>query len=66
MMLKLDWFDSLKSLGVDIRVWNPIQTRSEIDFEATTSASSVVYKTTEIKQADDEDINEQFSRCKKQ
>ena len=59
----LDWFDSLKSLGVDIRIWNEIQERFEIDFEAAPSASSVVYKITEIKQADHEDMNEYFGRC---
>jgi hypothetical protein len=58
----LNWFDSLQSLGVDIRVWAQIQTRFEIDSEAAPSASSVVYKITEIKQADQEDVNEYFSR----
>ena len=58
----LDWFDSIQALGVDIRVWDQIQARFEIDFEAAPSASSVVYKITEIKQADHEDVNEYFSR----
>jgi transcription termination factor NusB len=41
-----------------------MQTRLfEIDFEAAPSASSAVYKITEIKQADHEDVNEYFSRC---
>jgi hypothetical protein len=34
----------------------------QIDFEAAPSASSVVYKITEIKQADHEDVNDYFSR----
>ena len=59
----LDWFGSLKSLGVDIHIWNEIQERFEIDFEAVPSASSVVYKITEIKQADHKDVNEYFGRC---
>ncbi len=58
----LDWFDSIQALGVDIRIWEQIQARFEIDFEAAPSASSVVYKITEIKQADHEDVNEYFSR----
>ncbi len=58
----LDWFDSIQALGVDIQVWDQIQARLEIDFEAAPSASSVVYKITEIKQADHEDVNEYFSR----
>jgi hypothetical protein len=58
----IDWFDSIQTLGVDIQVWDQIQARFEIDFEAAPSASSVVYKITEIKQADHEDVNEYFSR----
>jgi hypothetical protein len=61
----LNWFDSLKSLGVNIRVWNQIQTRFEIDFEAALSASSVVNKITEIKQAGHEDFKEYFGRYNK-
>ena len=58
----IDWFDSIQALGVDIRVWDEIQARFETDFEAAPSASSIVYKITEIKQADHEDVNEYFSR----
>jgi hypothetical protein len=58
----LDWFDSIQALGMDIRVWDQIQARFDIDFEAAPSASSVVYKITEIKQADHENVNEYFSR----
>ena len=58
----IDWFDSIQALGVDVRDWDEIQNRFEIDFEAAPSSSSIVYKITEIKQADHEDVNEYFSR----
>jgi hypothetical protein len=58
----LDWFDSIQALGMDIRVWDQIQARFQIGFEAAPSASSVVYKISEIKQADHEDVNEYLSR----
>ncbi len=58
----LDWFDSIQALGVDIRIWDQIQARFKIDFEAAPSASSVVYKITEIKQAGHEDVNEYVSK----
>jgi hypothetical protein len=59
----LDLYDSLKSLCVDITNWNQIKERIKIGFEAAPSASSVVYKITEIKQADHEDVYEYFGRC---
>jgi hypothetical protein len=49
---------------VDIQIWDQIQARFKIDFEASPSASSVVYKITEIKQADHEDVNEYFKASK--
>ena len=61
----LDWYDSLEDLGVNITVWAEIQARFETDFEAAPSASSVVYKITEIKQNENEDVNEYFGRCLK-
>jgi hypothetical protein len=50
-------FDSQKSLGVDIRVWNQLQTRFKIGFEAAPSDSSAVYKIIESKHAYHEDVN---------
>ena len=61
----LDWYDSLEDLGVNTLVWAEIQARFETDFEAAPSASSVVYKITEIKQNENEDVNEYFGRCLK-
>ena len=61
----LDWYDSLGDLGVNTAVWAEIQARFETDFEAAPSASSVVYKITEIKQTENEDVNEYFGRCLK-
>jgi calcineurin-like phosphoesterase len=58
----LDWFDSIQAMGVDIRVWDQTEARFKIVFEAAPSASSVVYKITEIKQSDHEDVYEYFSR----
>ena len=61
----LDWYDSLEDLGVNTTVWAEIQARFETDFEAAPSASSVVYKITEIKQNENEDVNEYFGTCLK-
>jgi hypothetical protein len=57
----LDWFNSLKTLGIKYKL--KIEIEIEIDFEAVLSASSVVNKITEIKQADHELVNEYFDRC---
>jgi hypothetical protein len=48
---------------VDISNWNQIIERFKTNFEAAPSTSSVIYKITEIKQADHEDVNEYFGRC---
>jgi hypothetical protein len=41
----------------------PIKERFESDFEAAPSASAVVYKITEIKQAAHEDVIAYFGKC---
>ena len=61
----IDWFDALPSYGVSQHVWAEIQARFEVDFRAKPTATSVVAKLPEVKQAADENINKYFNRANK-
>ena len=61
----IDWFDALPSYGVSQHVWAEIQTRFEIDFRAKPTATSVVAKLPEVKQAADENVNKYFNHANK-
>ena len=61
----IDWFDSLKPLGVDITIWANIQAAFETDYEAAPTASSIVNKIPTIKQNDQESVVQYFSRAVK-
>jgi hypothetical protein len=61
----IDWFDSLPALKVSQHVWQEIQTRFEIDYKAKATATSIVAKLPEVKQAADESVNNYFSRANK-
>jgi hypothetical protein len=58
-----NWFDSLPALNVSQHVWQEIQTRFEIDYKAKATATSIVAKLPEVKQAADETVNDYFSRA---
>ena len=59
----INWFDSLPALNVSQHVWQEIQTRFEIDYKAKATATSIVAKLPEVKQAADESVNDYFSRA---
>jgi hypothetical protein len=61
----IDWFDSLPALNVSQHVWQEIQTRFEIDYEAKATATSIIAKLPEVRQAADETVNNYFSRANK-
>ena len=61
----IDWFDSLPALGVSQQVWAEVQARFEIDYKAKATATSIVAKLPEVKQAADENVNDYFSRANK-
>ncbi len=61
----INWFDSLPALNVSqcVLMWQEIQTRFEIDYKAKATATSIVAKLPEVKQAADESVNDYFSRA---
>ena len=61
----IDWFDSLSALGVSQQVWAEVQAIFEIDYKAKATATSIVAKLPEVKQAADENVNDYFSRANK-
>ena len=59
----IDWFDSLKPLGINTAIWADIQARFEIDFEARPSTTSIVSKIPDIKQHEKESVNQYFNKA---
>jgi hypothetical protein len=59
----INWFDSLPALNVSQHVSQEIQTRFEINYKAKATATSIVAKLPEVKQAADESVNDYFSRA---
>jgi hypothetical protein len=46
-------------------IWQEIQTRFEIDYKAQATATSIVAKLPEVRQAADKTVNNYFSRANK-
>jgi hypothetical protein len=61
----IDWFDSLPALNVSQNVLQEIQTRFKIDNKAKATAISIKAKLPEVKQNQDDTINNYFSRANK-
>ena len=59
----IDWFDLLPVLNLSQLVWAEIPTRFEIDFKSKATATSIVLKLPEVKQAADKTVNNFFSRA---
>jgi hypothetical protein len=59
----INWFDSLPALNVSQHVCQEIKTRFEIDYKAKATATSIVAKLREVKQAADKSVNDYFSRA---
>jgi hypothetical protein len=59
----INWLDWLPALFVSQHVWQEIHIRFEIDYKAKATATSIVAKLPEVKQAADETVNDYFSRA---
>jgi hypothetical protein len=59
----IDLFDYLPTLNVSQNVSQEIQSRSEIDYKAEATASSIIAKLPEVKQNSEETVNNFFSRA---
>ena len=61
----IDSFDSLTAIGVDTVVWDNVKMAFEPDFRAPPSVTSMVHKSPNIKQMENETVIHYFSKALK-
>ncbi len=59
----LKWYNALPLLDIDNLDWEIVCTQFEQDYRAAPTISSVIQKLPEIKQKDNESVNQYVSRC---
>ena len=59
----LKWYNALPLMDIINLDWQVVKSRFEIDYKASPTVSSVIHKLPEIRQKDNETLNQYVSRC---